>query len=175
MDNRIIFGKINLNHTYYVFNDIKNIDLNFLNVNKTYAKITEAFIYEIKYIMMQSINNQNIDRGIPLCLSFNNVDAYIIQEEENKYLNFALTEDNKEVLEPYKKLWSKIKIQIKAINSGESIKCKNDFMKIRIDSYDDLPLNKILCSAVLYIIVESVFQMENEYHSQIHINECVCI
>ena len=82
---------------------------------------------------MQSINNQNIDREVSLSLSFSNVDAYIIEENENKYLIFALTENNKEVLEPYKKLWSKIKKQIKAINSGESIKYKNDFMKIRLD------------------------------------------
>ena len=80
-----------------------------------------------------------------------------------------MTGDNKEVLEPYKKLRSKIKNQIKAINSGESINYKNDFMKIRLDSYDDLSLNKILCFSVLDIIVESVFQI---YYPQIHINEC---
>ena len=43
-------------------------------------------------------------------------------------------------------------------------------MKIRFDSYDHLPLNKILCFSVLYTIVESVFQIENEYYPQIHIN-----
>ena len=42
-------------------------------------------------------------------LSFSDVDAYIIEENENKYLIFALTENNKEVLELYKKLWSEIK------------------------------------------------------------------
>ena len=44
---------------------IKNIDADLLNINKTYAKNTKAVIYEIKYIMMKSINNQNADRGIP--------------------------------------------------------------------------------------------------------------
>ena len=34
----ITFEKVNLNHSYYFFKDIKNIDLNFLNINKTYAK-----------------------------------------------------------------------------------------------------------------------------------------
>ena len=57
---------------------------------------------------MQSINIQNTDKKIPLCLSFSDVDAYIIEEIENKYLIIALTEDNKEVLELYKKLWSDI-------------------------------------------------------------------
>ena len=43
-------------------------------------------------------------------------------------------------------------------------------MKIRLDSSDDLPLNKILCFSDLDIIVESVFQIENGYYPQIHIN-----
>ena len=139
------FWKNSLNRTYYFFKDIKNVDTNLLNISKAYAKSNDTVIYEIKYIMMQSINNQNIDRGIPLCLSFSYVDAYTIKENENKYLIFALTEDKEEVLEQYKKLWSKIKKQIKAINSGESIIYNNDFMKIRLDSYDGLPLNKKLC------------------------------
>ena len=79
-----------------------------LNISKTYPKNTDAVIYEIKRIMLQSINIQNTDKKISLCLSFSDVDAYIIEEIENKYLIIALTEDNKEVLELYKKLWSEI-------------------------------------------------------------------
>ena len=103
-------------------------------------KSSDDFVYEIKYIKMKGINNQNIDKEVPLCLSFSDADAYIIEENENRYLIFALTENNKEVLDAYKKLWSKIK---KRVNRGKSIKYKNDFMKIRLDSYDNLPLNKI--------------------------------
>ena len=124
------FEKINLNHSYNFFEIIKN----FLNMNKKSMKNTDFFVYEIKYIMMQSINNQSIDSKIPLRLSFSAVDACTVEENENKYLILALTENNKEVLELYKKLWSEIKKQIKTINSGESIKYKNDFMKIRLDS-----------------------------------------
>ena len=62
-------------------------------------KNTDVVIYETKYITMQSFNNQNIDIEIPVSLSFNSVGAYIIEENKNKYSNFALTEDNKEVLE----------------------------------------------------------------------------
>ena len=65
-----------------------------------------------------------------------------------------------------------MKKQIKAINSGESIKYNNDFTKIMLDSYDDLSLNKILYFPVLDTIVESVFQIENEYYPQSHIIKC---
>ena len=93
---------------------------------------------------MQNINNQNIDKEVPLCLSLSDIYAYIIEENENKYLILDLTENNKEVLGAYKKLWSKIKKQIKAINCGKLIKYLNDFMKIRLDSYNDLPLKDIM-------------------------------
>ena len=46
-------------------------------------------------------------------------------------------------------------------------------MKIRLHSYnDDLFLGKILSSSVLNIIVESVFQIEDEYYPKIHIHQC---
>ena len=45
-------------------------------------------------------------------------------------------------------------------------------MKIRLDSYDDLLLNKILCFSVLNILCASDFQTEDEYYPQIHTNEC---
>ena len=44
-------------------------------------------------------------------------------------------------------------------------------MKIRVDSYDDLTLNEILYIRLLDIIMESVFQIENEYYPQIYINQ----
>ena len=136
---------------------------------------TDIVAHEIKYIITQNINNRNIDNELPFCLSFSNGDAYIIEENENKYLIFALTENNKKVLEMYKKIWSKIKNQtkcnsIEAINSSkcnftESIKYEKDPMKIRLDSYDDdLPLNNILWFSDLNIIVESVFQIKDKYH-----------
>ena len=42
-------------------------------------KNTDAVSYEIEYITMQSINNQNIDKEVPLCFSFGDVDAYIME------------------------------------------------------------------------------------------------
>ena len=108
-----------------------------------YTRNTDVAVYSIKYIMMESINNQNSDSESLLCLTCSDVDAYIIEESRNKYLIFALTENIKKLLELCKKLWSEIKKQIKAMISGKSIKHKDDFMKIKLDSYDDnLPLAK---------------------------------
>ena len=54
---------------------------------------------------MRSIENQNIDSETPLCLIFNDIGGYINEKSnEDKYLIFALTKNNKKVLEKYKKL-----------------------------------------------------------------------
>ena len=118
------FQKINLYRPYYFFSDIKNIDPNLLSINKIYTNNNDVAFYSIKYIMMESIYTQNTDGENLLCLSFSDVDTYIIEESGNKYLIFALTEKNKKVLELYKKRWSEIRKQVKAINSGESVKYK---------------------------------------------------
>ena len=75
-----------------------------LSIDKKCMKNTDAFVYEIKYITIQSINDQSIDKETPLCFSFRDADAYITEENENKYLIFVLTENNKEVFDVYKKL-----------------------------------------------------------------------
>ena len=95
--------------------------------------------------MMESIDNQNIDSENPLSLIFNDVEGYIIEESnEDKYLIFALTKNNKKVLGIYRKLWNEIKKKIETINGGKPIKYKKDFMKIRFYSdNDDLSLGKI--------------------------------
>ena len=86
-----------------------------------------------------------------------------------------MTENNgEEILRPYKKLWNKIKKQIKEINGGKSIKYKSRFMKTEVNLNDKLPLNKLLYVPVLDIIVESVFQVNTGYYPQIYIDECEC-
>ena len=45
--------------------------------------------------LRKNIINQTIENELPLCLSFNDVNAYIIEENENKYLIIALTKNNR--------------------------------------------------------------------------------
>ena len=56
---------------------------------------------------------------------------------------FDSTDDKKELLKQYKDVWSGIKNKIKEINVGEC-DYEKDFMKIKLNSDDDLPLNKPL-------------------------------
>ena len=58
--------------------------------------------------------------------------------KKDKSLIFAFTDMNNEVLETYIELWNEIKNQIETINDDKPVKYKRDFMKIRLESDEDL-------------------------------------
>ena len=73
---------------------------------------------------MKSLDNENIDSANSLYLIFNNVDGYIEcnsteESNENKYLIFASTGKNKEVLKKYTELWDEIKNQIETTSGNK--------------------------------------------------------
>ena len=80
----------------------------------------------------------------------------------NKYLTFASTNKNKEVLTIYIEVWDEIKKLIQKIN-GRSGKYEKDFIKIKFNSNDNLSLNKMLKLHNLTLVVRSVFKEVAKY------------
>ena len=144
--------------------NIKNFDANLLNIGKISFKSTDTVIYSIRYITMKSIDNE-----YP-CLIFNNVDGDIKGSNGDKYLIFTSTYKNKKVSKKYTELWDEIKNHIETINVGEPIKYKKDFMKVKFESDDDLPLEKILSIPSMIIVVRSVFQKDSKYYPQVYLH-----
>ena len=66
-----------------------------------------------------------------------------------------------------------IKDQIKKINSRKSEEYGKDYMKIKFDLDDDLPLNKQLMFINSTIIVRTVFEEDDKYYAQIMLDECL--
>ena len=46
-------------------------------------------------------------------------------------------------------------------------------MKIKFNSYENLPLNKILKLHSMTIIIRSVFQEDGKYYPQVFLGECL--
>ena len=94
--------------------------------------------------------------------------------EENdgmKYLVFTPTEKSKEGLKEYTELWKETKRQIEAINDDEPIEYRKDFMKIKFESNNDLPLGKTFKIFDMMIVVASVLKnMLNIMHKFVYMN-----
>ena len=150
--------------------NIKNFDSNLLKIDKeSYENVD---IYYIGYIAIKKIDDyENICSVNPLYLIVNAANGYTEEENGSKYLVLDSTDKNKEVLKKYTELWDEIKNLIKRINGGKEGKYKNNFMKIKFSSDDNLPLGRILKLSMLTIAVRSVFEEDSKYYLQIFLGE----
>ena len=141
---------VNIENCSYFFDSmtyIKNVEPSLLGIDQVlFKRSTDCVIYYIKYF-------KNLDSSNFIYLVFNNVDAYIEENNEDKYLIFASTDKNKEALENYTEFWEEVKYQIEAISGDKPIEYKKYFMKIKFESDNDLHLGKILNIAVCLITV----------------------
>ena len=145
------------NRTYYFYDDfinLKDFDPKLLKLDKKPSM--DISIYYIGYVTKKP--EYNINSGNPLYLLISELDGFIKEKNGSKYFNIALTDSNNDVLIKHAEIWSGIKDQIKKINNGSVGEYPKDYMKIKFDSDDNLPLNKIIKFCVLTIIIRNIFE-----------------
>ena len=160
------------NTTYYFYNDIinlKDFDPSLLKLDK--KSVMDINISYIGYVTKKP--EYNINSVNPLYLFIKQLDGFIDEKNCNKYLNITLTDSNNDVLIKYAEVWSGIKDQIKKINNDSISEYDKDYMKIKIDSDDNLLLYKVLKFLALTIIIRSVFERDGKYYPQIFLDECL--
>ena len=147
------------NRTYYFYNDmidIKQFDSDLLKINKKSYK--DIGIYNIGYITIKKIDDyENIYSVNPLYLTITDASGYIEEKGVNKYLIFNSTDEKKELLKKYNNVFNGIKNKIKKI-SGDKYDYKRDYMKIKFNSVDNLPLNKQLKFHNMIVTIRFVFE-----------------
>ena len=90
----------------------------------------------------------------------------------NKYLIFDdYVNENKELLKKYTDVWDGIKNKIKAINGGKENNYRKDYMKIKFNSDDYLPLNKPLKFHAMTIIIRSVFEEGGKLYPPVYLDD----
>ena len=158
-----------INSTYYFFNDIINIenfDPNDITIDKkSYKNILFYYIGYVtikEYIKIYSVN--------PLYLIFRYVNGYFEEINGNKYLTLVPTNESKEKIKKYEELWIKIRDLIRSITKNLD-DYDEKYIKIKFDSADELPLNKIIEIPIMTIAVRAV--VNNKYYPQVFLDECL--
>ena len=85
----------------------------------------------------------------------NDVDEYIEGNNEDEYLIFASTGNNKKTLENYTELWDEVQDQIELISGNKPIEY---FMKIKFEPDDEINI---------LVFLRSTFQESNTYYPQV--------
>ena len=159
---------------YYFYNDIinlENFDSSLLKLNKkSYKGIS---IYNIGYITIKKIDDcKNIHSVNPLYLLIDHASGYIEEKGVNKYLVFDSTDENKELLKKYNDVFNGIMGKIKEVSNDEC-DYEKDYMKIKFNSDDDLPLNKTLNCHNMTITIRSVFKEDSKLYPQVFLDDAL--
>ena len=103
-------------------------------------------------------------------LHINHASGYIEEKDANKQLILDSTDENKGLLKRYNDVWGGIGNKIKEVSSGEC-KYEKDYMKIKFNSDNDLPLNKKLRFHNVTITIRSVFEEDGKLYPQVFLDD----
>ena len=81
------------------------------------------------------------------------------------------TDENKELPKKYNDVWNGIKNKIKEVDKSE-FDYEKDYMKIRFNSDDNLPLNKPLKFRNMTITIRFVFEEDGKLCLQFFFRRC---
>ena len=146
--------------------DLKHFESNLLNIDKKHYK--EINIYYTGYITIKKIDDyESIYSVNPLYLKVNHTSGYIEEKNGNKcFIFYDSVDENKEVLKKYADVWNGIKNKIEAINSGER-DYEKDYMKLKFNCDDNLPLNKLLNFHSMTIIIRPIFEEDGKLYPHV--------
>ena len=114
----------------------------------------------------------DIDSVNPLYLCIDNANGYIEKINEDKYLVFDDTDENKELLKRYDDVFNGIIDKIKKIDD-DWLEYSNVYMKIRFSSDDNLPWNKQLKFYNMTETIRCVFSEDNKLYPQAFLDEAL--
>ena len=121
-------------------------------------------IKDSKFVKINSAN--------PLYLIFHKGNGFFEEICENKYLMLVPARKSKEIITKHEDLWNKIRNLIRSITKNwddYDKKCT----KIKFESDDDLPLNKVIETNDLAIVVGAIFLENCSYYPLVVLDKCL--
>ena len=105
-------------------------------------------------------------------LIFNKIKGHSEEVDGDKYL--IINSENGDELQKYQEVFDEVKEIFKKINGyNQPIKYDGNYMKIKFNTDDNIPLNKIIYFPTITIIIRSVTQKDGKYYPQLFLDECL--
>ena len=144
---------------------LNDISPSFINISRK-----ESMGINIYYIDHFYLDDDDTEIK-PFYFAINDVYGYFEEIIGKKYFNIGNTYNNKKILQKYMLLWDDIKDIIENKGGKPFSNFVKDNMTFKIDTDDDIPLNKVLKSDVV-ILLKSVIEQDFDYYPQIYLEEC---
>ena len=144
---------------------LNDISPSFINISRK-----ESMGINIYYIHHFYLDDDDTELK-PFYFAINDVYGYFEEIIGKKYFNIDNTYNNKKILQKYMLLWDDIKDIIENKGDKPFSNFVKDNMTFKIDTDDDIPLNKVLKSDVV-ILLKSVIEQDFDYYPQKYLEEC---
>ena len=102
----------------------------------------------------------------------NRIKGHFEEVDGDKYL--IISSENGNITQKYQEVFDEIKEIIKKINDyGQPIKYDDNHMKIKFNTDDNIPLNKITYFPTITIIIRSITKKDDKYYPQLFLDDCL--
>ena len=109
------------------------------------------------FIILVMLKNPEYDiNGVnPLYLMINRIKCHFEEKDRDKYL--IISPENGDTTQKYQEVFDRLKEIIKKINDySQPIKYDDNYMEIKFNTSDNIPLNKIIYLPTITITIRSV-------------------
>ena len=105
-------------------------------------------------------------------LIINKIKGHFEEVDGDKYL--IISSENGDILQKYQEVFDGTKEIIKKLNDyGQPIKYDGNYMKIKFNTDDNIPLNRIIYFPTITIIIRSITKKDDKYYPQLFLDDCL--
>ena len=163
--------EVNIKNKKYNYIDksiikLSDISPSFINISRK-----ESIGINIYYIDHFYLDDNDIELK-PFYFVINDFYGYFEENNGKKYFNIDNTHNNKKIVQKYMLLWDDIKDIIEKKGGKPFSNFVKDNMTFKIDTDDDIPLNKALKFDVV-ILLKRVIEQYFDYYLHIYLEECL--
>ena len=159
--------------TYYFYNDIIDLDEfggSKIKVDK--ENFNHIRIYYLRYEYKKKITECNVKNSVnPLYLRIIDMKGqFKTGKSDNGW--YLIIFGDADVLKKFENIWESIRANIEE-NTDGIVQYNKDYMKIKFESNDNLPINNIVNMHQVTIIIRSVFAQNCKFYPQLFLDDAL--
>ena len=161
------------NRTYYFYNDIIDLDeFDGSKIKVDRKNFNDIDIYYLGYEYKKKITECNeINSLNPLCLRILDMKGQL-KKGKGGNVWYLIIFGDVDVLIKFANIWKCIRAKIEE-NTGGIVQYGKDYMRIKFESNDNLPIDKIVNIGLATIIIRSVFAQNGKFYPQLFLDDAL--
>ena len=161
------------NRTEYFYNDIIDLDeFDGSKIKVDKKNFNDTDIYYLGYEYKKKITECNVINSVnPLYLKIIDMKGQL-KKGKGDNVWYLIIFGDADVLRKFANIWKSIRAKIEE-NTGGIVQYDKDYMKIKFESNDNLPIDNIVNMHQVTIIIRSVFAQNGKFYPELFLDDAL--